>query len=55
MAERKYSRDGEVETSKRAKWEGKNPTSIPVSDWKGSVLDKGLHDPGALLMRICFS
>lgn len=54
MAEGKCSSDGEVETSKKKKWEGKNPTNIPGSDWEGSVLDKGLPDSGVLLMWGCF-
>lgn len=38
MSERKCGRDGEVETSKLPKWEGKNPTSI-----SGSETGEGLY------------
>ena len=45
--------DGEVEASQRAWWEGKDPTNSPGLVCGESVLDKGLHDPGGLLMWIC--
>lgn len=44
---------GRWKLQQRAWWEGKDPTNSPGSDWEGSVLDKGLHDPGGLLMWSC--